>query len=157
MESPRVESSPNRRRPAGIGPIRLRSSRQAERIEEAGTGFSSALVDADRRQRRRQLEQALTDVDRAADALRRRPGDRTLFDYRRAVRRFLELALAGTYTVERHLRMEVRGGRRLQAIVRQVDEQLDRLATEVLARQQDLLAIAARLADIRGLLFDLLR
>lgn len=137
--------------------MRLRSSRQAERVEEAATTFSSALVDADHRQRRRQLEQALAEVDRAADALRRRPGDRTLFEYRRAVRRFLELALAGTYTVERHLRMEVRGGRRLTAIVRQVDEQLDRLATEVLARQRDLLAIAARLADIRGLLLDLLR
>lgn len=157
MESARVESSPSRRRPAGVGPMRLRGPRQAERVEPAGAAFSTALVDADRRQRRRQLEQALAAVDRAADALRRSPGDRTLFDYRQAVRRFLELALAGTYAVERHLRMDVRGGRRLQAVVRRVDEQLDRLATDVLAQQKDLLAIASRLADIRGLLLDLLR
>ncbi|HEY8486176.1 MAG TPA: YaaR family protein [Limnochordales bacterium] len=157
MERARLDPSPGRRRPAGIsrpaGGGRLRAR---DEVEKPLPSFNTELLLAQRRQRE-DLEKALAAVDEAAEALRRCPGERTLFDYREAVRRFLELALPGSYRVERATRLDVRGVRRLHVVVRCVHEQVDRLAREVLARHRDSLAIAARLSEIRGLLLDLVR
>lgn len=158
MERTRLDPSPGRRRPAAVGGApRGARARTPPAPEKPLPTFSTALFEADERRRREELRRALDEVDRAAEALRRAPGDRTLFDYRQAVRRLLQLALPGSYRVERQTRMDARGVRRLQVVVRRVDEELDRLATEVLARQQDVMAIAARLMEIRGLLLDLVR
>lgn len=158
MERTRLDPSPGRRRPAAIGGSpRGARARASPAAEPPLATFNTALLEADARRRREELKRALEEVDRAAEALQRSPGDRTLFDYRQAVRKLLQLALPGSYRVERQTRMDARGVRRLQVLVRRVDEELDRLATEVLARQRDVLAIAARLMEIRGLLLDLVR
>lgn len=126
-------------------------------VEAPARTFSTELIEADRRRHREELERALQEVQRAGEALRRSPGEATLFAYRQAVRRFCHLALAHTYAVERQLRPDLRGGRRVHVVVRKVDEALDRLAHEVLEGQRATLAIAASLDEIRGLLLDLVR
>lgn len=156
MESARIEGLPRRRRPASVGLARRGIGRAEAKPEAPVPVFSTELADADRRHRE-ELQRALKEVERAGAALRKQPGEAALFDYRQAVRRFCHLALAGTYAVDRQLRLDPRGGRRLHVTVKKVDEALDRLAQEVLATQRDTLAIAARLDEMRGLLLDLVR
>lgn len=157
MEPGRVEGLPRRRRPPLVGSSRRGEPRGVRAAPAPARTFSTELVDADRRRHREQLRQALEEVQRAGEALCRTPGEATLFAYRQAVRRFCRLALAGSYAVERQLRADPRGGRRVHVLVRSVDESLDRLAKEVLEGQRSALAIAARLDEIRGLLLDLVR
>ena len=158
MERTRLDPSPGRRRPSAVaGAPRGARARSARAVEQPLPTFNTALWEADARRRRQELDRALAEVDAAADALRRSPSDRTLFDYRQAVRRVLQLALPGSYRVERQTRTDPRGVRRLQVLVRQIDEELDRLAQEVLRAHRDQLALAARLVEIRGLLLDLVR
>lgn len=157
MESSRIEGLPRRRRSPVVGTPRRGGGRTGGTVEAPARTFSTELVEADRRRHREELQRALDEVQRAGDALRRSPGEATLFAYRQAVRRFCHLALAHTYAVDRQLRPDPRGGRRLHVVVRKVDEALDRLAREVLEGQQSTLAVAARLDEIRGLLLDLVR
>ncbi|WP_324716900.1 YaaR family protein [Carboxydochorda subterranea] len=157
MESARIEGLPRRRRPTQIGRPRAGSTARTASGERPAGVFRTELADADRRRRRQEMEQALREVDRCAGELRRSPGEATVFAYRQAVRRLLELALAGTYRVDRRVAVDGRGQRRLHAVIQEVDAALDRLVRDVLARQQPALALAARLDDIRGLLLDLVR
>ncbi|NLG68664.1 MAG: YaaR family protein [Firmicutes bacterium] len=157
MEGSRIEGLPRRRRAPQVTTARRGSARAATGGRAPARAFSTALVEADRRRYQEALQLALEQVERAGDALRRSPGESTLFAYRQAVRRFCQLALARTYAVDRQLRVDPRGGRRLHVVVRKVDEALDQLAREVLQGQRAALAVAARLDDIRGLLLDLVR
>lgn len=157
MEGSRIEGLPRRRRAPLVEAPRRTAARGVQTAAAPSRVFSTELVEADRRRYREALQQALDEVERAGDALRRSPGESTLFAYRQAVRRFCQLALARAYAVERQLRPDPRGGRRVHVVVRRVDEALDRLALEVLQGQQAALQVAARLDEIRGLLLDLVR
>ena len=157
MESSRIEGLPHRRRSPVVSTARRGGGGTARAVQAPSRTFSSELIEADRRRHREELERALEEVQRAGEALRRSPGEATLFAYRQAVRRFCQLALAHTYAVERQLRHDLRGGRRVHVVVRKVDEALDRLAHEVLEGQRATLTIAATLDEIRGLLLDLVR
>lgn len=157
METTRIGGSPGRRKAPRIAAGRLAGgAKRADRPAEVRV-FSTELVDADHRQRRQEMERALADVDRRAAALRSAPGEATVFAYKQSVRRLLELALAGSHVVERRVRLDPGGRKRLHVVVQEVDRAVDDLIREVLAGQRDALALAAQLDDIRGLLLDLVR
>lgn len=107
----------------------------------------------------RQLEAALDDVFVLGDKLKNDPALSMLSDYKKAVRRFLNVILAKAY---RHA--AVRGAKNPRtmmqkeySVVKTVDENLDKLARAVLSEQRDTLAILARIDEIRGLLIDYMR
>lgn len=102
-------------------------------------------------------DRLLQAVDEAGARLRDDPSLANLYAYRRrvaAVLRSLQREAVAVVT-------EAAGGgfhrRRLLVWVRVVNQELEALAQMVLAREQDRLAIVAKLDQIRGLLLDLYR
>lgn len=103
------------------------------------------------------IEQALEDVDEAAQRLRADGDLVALHKYKAALRAALGSATRRAYKVQAEPGSGFGGRRRLLYIVRIVDEKLAELTQMLLEQERDNVAIAARLDEIRGLLLDLYR
>lgn len=103
------------------------------------------------------VEESFEPVEAAAKALKESPTFENLTAYKRALREFLSRILGEAYVVQ-HVRVLTRRGRpSVSVLVRTLDAHLDELARLVLSGTRDALAIAAKIDDIRGLIFDYIR
>lgn len=103
------------------------------------------------------VEQALADLDAAAEKLRSEASLQALAEYKAALKAAIDDAVRRAYRVHTETGFAGGGRRRLLYVVRIVDAKLEELARLLMARERDNLAIAARIDEIRGLLLDLYR
>lgn len=103
------------------------------------------------------IEQALIDIDAAAEKLRADGDLAALHAYKQALRTVIGGATRQAYKVEAEAGFRGGGRRRLLYVVRIVDEKLAELTHLLMEKERDNVAIAARLDEIRGLLLDLYR
>ncbi|MBE5943462.1 MAG: DUF327 family protein [Lachnospiraceae bacterium] len=75
--------------------------------------------------------------------------------YRSTVKEFMNEIVSRSHEFSRENFLDRRGRHRVYGIVRQVDKNLDELATELLKEEKDNLAILGKIDDIRGLLLDI--
>jgi uncharacterized protein YaaR (DUF327 family) len=80
---------------------------------------------------------------------------RDLKQYRGLVRDFLNEVVYRSHKFSRENFLDRRGRHRVYGIIRRIDENLDALAEELVADEQDHLAILARIGEIEGLLLDI--
>lgn len=105
-------------------------------------------------EREAELDQALTDVDEAAERLRQEADLPALHRYKLALKAAFAAATRNAYKVHVEAGFGAGGRRRLLYVVRVVDEKLAELAELLVEQERDNVAIAARLDEIRGLLLD---
>lgn len=126
----------------------------AARSETRATAFRDELRLREV-EREKAAEQALADLDAAADKLRSEASLQALAEYKAALKAALGDAVRRAYRVHTETGFAGGGRRRLLYVVRIVDAKLEELARMLMARERDNLAIAARLDEIRGMLLDL--
>lgn len=99
----------------------------------------------------------LDDVFESGDNLKRRSDVESLRTYKEAVRRFLSVV------VKRGLEVEQRQSgagvlkKKRYALVRVIDEKLERLAAAMVSNQRNQIDLLSRIDEINGLLVDLTR
>lgn len=96
-------------------------------------------------------------VFRAGDRLKRRTDAAALKTYREAVQRFVALVVKHGLGVEHTQSGSDVLKRKRYALIRVIDEKLDRLASAMLANQRNQLELLAKIDEITGLLVDLRR
>jgi uncharacterized protein YaaR (DUF327 family) len=69
---------------------------------------------------------------------------------------FLEEVIGGSRKFTKRSLLDRRGRHKVYAMIKQVNDELDALAKEVLNSEKDNISIIKRLDDIRGLIMDLL-
>jgi uncharacterized protein YaaR (DUF327 family) len=121
---------------------------------EAST-FSRAFLDASKGAVTRALDQILDELNRQGERLLSSQNFRELERYKELVQEFLRTVTQGLGRL--HFSDGGAQGRRakVHVILQKVDEALEALAKDVLARQATQLKILERLDQIRGLLLDL--
>lgn len=77
--------------------------------------------------------------------------------FKDVVRSLLKKVLENAYVVEEVRSFNRRGRQTIAMLVRTIDKELDELGRLILAKVQDPLKIAAKIDDIRGLIFDYFR
>lgn len=144
------------RRPRADGGALSRRDHGARPGDARATAFRDELRMREI-QRENAAEQALADIDAAAERLRSEATLVALSEYKEALRAAVADAVRRTYRVQTETGFAGGGRRRLLYMVRVVDAKLEELTRLLLARERDNLAIAARLDEIRGMLLDLYR
>lgn len=96
-------------------------------------------------------------VFQAGDRLKRQSDAAALRTYREAVQRFLSLVVTHGLGVEHTQSGSDVLKRKRYALIRVIDDKLDRLATAMLANQRNQLELLAKIDEITGLLVDLRR
>ncbi len=75
--------------------------------------------------------------------------------YREMVAEFMGEAVRFVFQFKKQSTLDARGRHRIYAIIKRVNEKLERLAREMLAGQADQLAVMETMDEIRGMLMDL--
>lgn len=75
--------------------------------------------------------------------------------YKKLISNFLDEAVANSFTFSKKSFLDKRGRHRVYAVIKRIDEELEELAKDVLAKEKDNIKILKRLDDIRGLILDL--
>ena len=76
--------------------------------------------------------------------------------YRELIKTFLNEVVYRSHKFSRENYLDRRGRHRVYGIVRLIDENLDKLAEELLKDEKDNIAILSTIAEIRGLLLDII-
>lgn len=76
--------------------------------------------------------------------------------YRELIKSFLNEVVYRSHKFSRENYLDRRGRHRVYGIVRLIDENLDKLAEELIKEEKDNIAILNRIDEIRGLLLDII-
>lgn len=101
---------------------------------------------------REQLQQALRDVDEAAERLERRLTWDDLLQYKRALQSFLEIAVRLGLVVKEEAGTDRRGRPQLYKLLAVLDERVLEMAEVLQGRERDRMRLLALIGEVRGLL-----
>lgn len=96
------------------------------------------------------------EINRQGEKLGKRADVKELERYRALIKRFLDEVISNGYAFSKENSFAPRGGHRLFAMVKTINQKLDELGREVMAQQADNLKVLAMVDEIRGLILDLL-
>ena len=114
--------------------------------------LSSAITDA---QLQAKVDALMTDITTQGERIARHMDIRDLKRYRGLIKDFLNEVVYRSHKFSRENFLDRRGRHRVYGIIRKIDENLDALAEELMADEQDHLAILSRIGEIEGLILDI--
>ncbi|MBO8164852.1 MAG: YaaR family protein [Brevibacillus sp.] len=141
-----------RLRPA-FDPLRGADARKAPQVDKLS--FGEIVKNESQRLSEERLTQLLQEIDKQAQLLARSRSVRDYYLYKNLVKRFMEEAVKYGVALEDRRGINRRGRSRLYKIIKQVDEQLLKLADELIEEQSATIDLLARIGEIRGLLINL--
>lgn len=103
-----------------------------------------------------ELKQMAKDIIKQGERLGEKVDISELRAYKRMISEFLDEAVRGFAHFSRENFMDRRGRHRLYATVKRINDSLEQLTQEILAKEQDHLKILGRIEDIRGLILDII-
>jgi uncharacterized protein YaaR (DUF327 family) len=103
------------------------------------------------------LESILDDIHELGEELKEKPSLKTISDYKKAVRGFMQYVVKQSMGVEEKVSGVNILKRKRFTLIKIIDEKLERLAAQILENQKDQLDILQRVDEINGLLVDLVR
>lgn len=140
-------------------PERLPSalSKQTEKIQERSSAqFGSHLERHFSNSHEEMLKQMAREIEEQGKRLSERVDITELKVYKRMISEFLEHAVRGFARFKKESFLDRRGRHRVYAIIKSINENLEKLTEEVLKAERNHIEILGRIEDIRGLILDLL-
>ncbi len=124
--------------------------------EKTGEDFKFTLVrNIEESQLQEKLSALMKDIEEQGAKIAKHMDIKDMKKYRSSVKEFMNEIVSRSHEFSRENFLDRRGRHRVYGIVRQVDKNLDELATELLKEEKDNLAILGKIDDIRGLLLDI--
>lgn len=114
--------------------------------------LASAISDAELQAK---VDALLKDITIQGELISKHMDIRDLKRYRGLIKDFLNEVVYRSHKFSRENFLDRRGRHRVYGIIRLIDENLDALAEELMADEQDHLAILSRIGEIQGLLLDI--
>lgn len=114
--------------------------------------LASAISDAELQAK---VDGLLKDITVQGELIAKHMDIRDLKRYRGLIKDFLNEVVYRSHKFSRENFLDRRGRHRVYGIIRLIDENLDALAEELMADEQDHLAILSRIGEIQGLLLDI--
>lgn len=101
------------------------------------------------------LSALMEEITVEGEKLSKKRDIRDMKHYRGLVKDFMNEIVTHSHAFSRENFLDRRGRHRVYGIIRLVDENLDKLAQELMKDEKDNLAILATIGEIRGLLLDI--
>jgi len=122
----------------------------------SGKTFDDFLQDSRYRTAQEELKYLMNDIEEQGKRLAKRMNLEELLRYKKLVAQFLDKAVHEMFQLNKKSEWDRRGRHNIYALVRKVNEELEKLTEEVIASQKDQLFVLSCVDDIRGLLMDLM-
>ena len=101
------------------------------------------------------LSSMMEEITRQGDKLSKKMDVRDMKRYRGLIKDFMNEVVNRSHKFSRENFLDKKGRHRVYGIIRQVDDTLDELATELMKDEKDHLSILGKIGEIRGLLLDI--
>ena len=127
-----------------------------EQVQEAGGDFkfvlTSKLEDASLAER---LNLMMQDIVQQGERISKKNDIKDMQRYRILIKDFMNEVVTRSHVFSRENFLDRKGRHRVYGIIRQVDDELDELARELVKDEKDNIAILAKIGQIQGLLLDI--
>jgi len=117
--------------------------------------FQSHLVMAEDSNYKQRLDSLMRDIVKQGEILAKRVDIRELKIYKKLIAEFLGLAIGNSKKFSKKSILDRRGRHKVFAIIKNINEELDKLTQDVLNGESDNISLLRRIEDIRGLILDL--
>lgn len=150
----KIDSGGSERKPAALsGPL----TKRTERIQEKSTAqFSSHLSRHFGHAQEEVLKEMAKQIEKQGEKLAKHVDIAELKVYKRMIQEFLNEAVRASTRFSKESFLDRRGRHRVYAVIRSINENLEKLTEEVLKSERNHLEILGRIEDIRGLILDLI-
>lgn len=118
--------------------------------------FRNHLAKAEESNYEQHIEKLVRDIISQGETLAKRIDIKEMRTYRALISEFLDLALGNSKKFSKQNLLDRRGRRKVYAIIKNVNEELDLLTQDVMNEEKANINLLKRLDDIRGLILDLL-
>ena len=143
--------------------IRVNQTAQVNNVDKnsqssrpADGSFKFTLVsNIEEGQLQEKLNSLMKDIEEQGQRISEHMDIRDMKKYRATVKEFLNEVVSRSHEFSRENFLDRRGRHRVYGIIKQVDDNLDELASELIKDEKDHLAILGKIDDIRGLLLDI--
>jgi len=136
--------------------IQTRGTEAQSSEEVSSSVFRRTLTDVSKEMYSARLLEMKNEVDRQGERLVNRVDVHEYEKYRKHIKAFLEEIVSNGYAFSKEDTYASRGKHRYIAVVKVIDEKLDKLGKEVINEHADRIEILHKIDDIRGLLLDLM-
>jgi uncharacterized protein YaaR (DUF327 family) len=150
----KIDRGSSDRRPQRL-PSRV--SKQTDKVQERSTAQFSSHMDRHFGNAQEEiLRQMAKDIEEQGERLAEHIDISELKVYKRLVSEFLNQAVRSSSRFIKESFLDRRGRHRVYAIIKSINENLDKLTQEVLKSERNRIEILGRIEDIRGLILDLI-
>lgn len=130
--------------------------KETEQVQKADDSFKFTLVskidDANLKQK---LSSLMENINQQGDKIAKHMDINDLQKYRELVKEFMNEVVNRSHEFTRENFLDRKGRHRVYGMIRQVDDNLDGLAKELVKEEKDHIAILGHIDEIRGLLLDI--
>ena len=130
--------------------------KETEQIQKGDDSFKFTLVskidDANLKQK---LSSLMENINQQGDKIAKHMDINDLQKYRELVKEFMNEVVNRSHEFTRENFLDRKGRHRVYGMIRQVDDNLDGLAKELVKEEKDHIAILGHIDEIRGLLLDI--
>ncbi|WP_029233753.1 YaaR family protein [Butyrivibrio sp. VCB2006] len=127
-----------------------------EQVQEASGDFkfvlTSKLEDSSLAER---LNLMMQDIIQQGERISKKNDIKDMQRYRILIKDFMNEVVTRSHVFSRENFLDRKGRHRVYGIIRQVDDELDELARELVKDEKDNIAILAKIGQIQGLLLDI--
>lgn len=122
---------------------------------DRGEDFKNQLIRAEDSNYEQHIKSLLDRIDEQGETLAKRVDVRELRKYRKLISEFLDVALSNSKKFSRQSLLDRRGRHKVYTVIKNVNDELDKLTQDVMSSEKDNISLLKRLDDIRGLILDL--
>lgn len=130
--------------------------KETEQVQKGDDSFKFTLVskidDANLKQK---LSSLMENINKQGDKIAKHMDINDLQKYRDLVKEFMNEVVNRSHEFTRENFLDRKGRHRVYGMIRQVDDNLDGLAKELVKEEKDHIAILGHIDEIRGLLLDI--
>ena len=130
--------------------------KETEQVQKGDDSFKFTLVskidDANLKQK---LSSLMENINKQGDKIAKHMDINDLQKYRDLVKEFMSEVVNRSHEFTRENFLDRKGRHRVYGMIRQVDDNLDGLAKELVKEEKDHIAILGHIDEIRGLLLDI--
>ena len=130
--------------------------KETEQIQKGDDSFKFTLVskidDANLKQK---LSSLMENINQQGDKIAKHMDINDLQKYRELVKEFMNEVVNRSHEFTRENFLDRKGRHRVYGMIRQVDDNLDGLAKELVKEEKDHIAVLGHIDEIRGLLLDI--
>lgn len=130
---------------------------EEKKVKEArSTSFQAQYRKTQEESTQEKIERLLTDISKQAEVLEKRMDIGELKVYKQLISEFLHETVNNSHMFFKESMLDRRGRHRVWAMVKRVNDELEKLTQEVLKEEKDNIRILSCMEDIRGLLLDII-